>query len=99
MTTGAEAGRPRRNDASQTDQMRTAFDRTLVGEAMKQISPSHRAVIREAYYMGRTTGHIAAERNVSDAIVKDELHTALSALQLTLLAMAEQCSAAQHEER
>ncbi|MDT5388391.1 MAG: hypothetical protein QOE04_2032, partial [Mycobacterium sp.] len=28
--------------------MATPFDRKLVSEAMKQLSPSHRAVIREA---------------------------------------------------
>lgn len=97
MTTGGESGQQRRNGASRADRMGTAFDRTLVSEAMKQMSPSHRAVIREAYYRGRMTGYIAAERNVSDAVVKDELHTALSALHLTLLAMAEQRGAPQHE--
>ncbi|WP_166908179.1 sigma factor-like helix-turn-helix DNA-binding protein [Mycobacterium sp. DL440] len=64
---------------------------------MKQMSPSHRAVIREAYFRGRTTGQIATEWNVSDAVVKDELHTALSALHLTLSALTERRSAPPHE--
>jgi DNA-directed RNA polymerase specialized sigma24 family protein len=89
MTTGAEAGRPRRIDASRADQMATPFDRKLVSEAMKQLSPSQRALIREAHYLGRTTGHIAADLNVTDAVVKRELHTALDTLRRTLMAMTE----------
>jgi len=89
MTTGAEAGRPRRIDASRADQLPTPFDRKLVSDAMKQLSPSQRALIREAHYLGRTTGHIAAELNVADAVVKRELHTALDTLRRTLMAMTE----------
>ena len=89
MTTGAEAGRPRRIDASRADQLPTPFDRKLVSDAMKQLSPSQRALIREAHYLGRTTGHIAADLNVTDAVVKRELHTALDTLRRTLMAMTE----------
>ena len=99
MTTGAEAGRPRRIDASRADQMATPFDRKLVSEAMKQLSPSHRAVIREAHYLGRTTGQIAAELNVTDAVVKRELHTALHTLRRTLMELTERCGRAPHSTR
>jgi RNA polymerase sigma-70 factor (ECF subfamily) len=66
---------------------------------MKQLSPSHRVVIREAHFRGRTTGQIAAELNVTDAVVKYELHDALRTLQRTLTALTERYGPAPHSPR
>jgi DNA-directed RNA polymerase specialized sigma24 family protein len=94
VTTGAEGGRPRPVNASRADQTGTQFDRKMVSEAMKQLSPSHRVMIREAHFRGQTTGDIAAELNLTDAVVKNEMHEALRTLHRTLTAMAERCDPA-----
>jgi RNA polymerase sigma-70 factor, ECF subfamily len=99
VTTGAEESRPRPVNASPAGQTGTPFDRKHVREAMKQLSPSHRVVIREAHFRGRTTGQIAAELNVTDAVIKYELHEALHALHQTLTAMTERCGPAPHSPR
>src|ERR1700681_1773670 len=90
------APRPGRIDASRADEVDTLFDRVLVGEAVKQLSPSHREVIRKAHYLGWTTGHIAADLHVTDAVVKSLLHTALHTLRLTMIEMIQRCGRAPH---
>lgn len=99
MTTGGEGGRPRPVNTSRADQTGTPFDRKLVSEAMKQLSLSQRVVIREAHFGGRTTRQVAAELNVTDAVVKYELHEALGTLRRTLTAMTERCGPAPHSPR
>ena len=59
-------------------------DGELVNEAWKQLHPSHREVIRKAYYRGWTTGQIAADLNVTERLVKSRLHDAIHTLRLTL---------------
>jgi RNA polymerase sigma-70 factor (ECF subfamily) len=60
-------------------------ERTSVSEALNHLHPSHREVISRAYYLGWTTGHIAADLNVAEAVVKYRLHHGLRALRLTLI--------------
>ena len=61
------------------------LDRVLLGEAFKQLADPDRAVIVKAYYLGLTTQEIASELNITDAIVKYQLHTALRFLRLRLI--------------
>ena len=61
------------------------FDRVQVNEALNQLHPSHREVIRKAYYLGWTTGQIAADLNVTEPLVKSQLHYALHTLRLSLI--------------
>ena len=48
-------------DRAGPDEVDTALDRLLLGEALAQLSEDHRAVIRRAYYQGWTTAQIAAD--------------------------------------
>jgi RNA polymerase sigma-70 factor, ECF subfamily len=56
---------------------------------MKQLSPRHRAVIGRAFYLRWTTDQLAADLQITEAIVKSELHYALHALLHTLRQMTE----------
>jgi RNA polymerase sigma-70 factor (ECF subfamily) len=63
------------------------LDRMLVGEALAQLSPDHRAVLRRSYYLGRTTTQIAADLDIAEGTVKSRLHYALRAMRLALQEM------------
>ncbi|HZA08728.1 sigma-70 family RNA polymerase sigma factor [Mycobacterium sp.] len=69
------------------DEVNTALDRLLIGDAMAQLSPDHRAVIRRSYYMGWSTAQIAEDLDIAEGTVKSRLHYAVRALRLTLQEM------------
>jgi RNA polymerase sigma-70 factor, ECF subfamily len=69
------------------DEVDTALDRLLLGDAMAQLSAEHCAVIRRAYYWGWTTAQIAVDLDIPDGTVKSRLHYAVRALRLTLQEM------------
>ena len=71
--------------ADPADEADKILDRVLLGEAFKQLADPDRAVILKAYYLGLTTQEIAAELNITDAVVKHRLHTALRYLRLRLI--------------
>ncbi|MHA3020879.1 sigma factor-like helix-turn-helix DNA-binding protein [Mycobacterium sp. BMJ-28] len=52
-------------------------DRDAVLTALKSLQPTHRHLIRRAYYEGSTTHQLAAELNIPEVVVKSELHCAL----------------------
>ena len=86
MTADADADRFARIDGFRADEVDTKlFDRVLVNEALNQLHPSHRDVIRKAYYLGWTTGQIAADLNITEPLVKSQLHHALHTLRLSLI--------------
>ena len=60
------------------------FDPELLGEAWNQLHPWHRELIRKAHYLGWTTGQIATDLNVTEPLVKSQLHDALHAMRLSL---------------
>jgi RNA polymerase sigma-70 factor (ECF subfamily) len=66
------------------DEVNTALDRMLIGEALARLTPDHRAVIQRAYLQGWTTAQIAADLGIADGTVKSRLHYALRALRLAL---------------
>jgi RNA polymerase sigma-70 factor, ECF subfamily len=74
-------------DRAGPDEVDTALDRLLLGEAMSQLSEDHRAVIRRAYYQGWTTAQIAADLQVAEGTVKSRLHYGVRALRLRLQEM------------
>jgi RNA polymerase sigma-70 factor (ECF subfamily) len=65
----------------------SALDRLLIGDAMEQLSVDHRAVIRRSYYLGWSTAQIAADLDIAEGTVKSRLHYAVRALRLTLQEM------------
>jgi RNA polymerase sigma-70 factor, ECF subfamily len=69
------------------DEVNTALDRLLISDAMAQLSPEHRAVIRRSYYLGWSTAQIAEDLDIAEGTVKSRLHYAIRALRLTLQEM------------
>jgi len=69
------------------DEVNSALDRLLLGDALDQLSDDHRAVIRRSYYLGWTTAQIAADLDIAEGTVKSRLHYAVRALRLTLQEM------------
>lgn len=65
----------------------SALDRLLIGDAMAALSADHRAVIRRSYYLGWSTTQIAADLDIAEGTVKSRLHYAIRALRLTLQEM------------
>ena len=78
------AGAPER---AGPDEVNTALDRLLIADAMAQLSPEHRAVIRRSYYLGWSTSQIAADLDNAEGTVKSRLHYAVRALRLTMQEM------------
>ncbi len=69
------------------DEVNAALDRLVLCDALAQLSPEHRAVIRRSYYLGWTTAQIAADLEIAEGTVKSRLHYAVRALRLTLQEM------------
>ena len=69
------------------DEVNAAVDRMLVGEALAQLSPDHRAVIRRSYCLGWTTTQIADDLGIAEGTVKSRLHYAMRALRVALQEM------------
>jgi RNA polymerase sigma-70 factor (ECF subfamily) len=70
-----------------TDEVNSALDRLLITDALAQLSPEHRAVVRRSYYQGWTTAQIAEDLQIAEGTVKSRLHYAMRALRLTLQEM------------
>ena len=56
----------------------------VVADAITQLSPEHRAVLRECYYGGHPVAEAAARLGVPEGTVKSRTHYALRALKLAL---------------
>jgi RNA polymerase sigma-70 factor, ECF subfamily len=69
------------------DEVDAALDQMLIGDALAQLSPDHRAVIRRSYYLGWTTTQIADDLGIAEGTVKSRLHYAVRAMRLTLQEM------------
>jgi RNA polymerase sigma-70 factor, ECF subfamily len=69
------------------DEVNATLDRLLIGDALAQLSPKHRAVISRSYYLRWSTAQIADDLGIAEGTVKSRLHFALRALRLTLQEM------------
>lgn len=69
------------------EEVNATVDRLLLGDALAQLPADHRAVVRYAYYQGRTTAQIAADLHIAETAVTAKLHYALRALSLQLREM------------
>ena len=74
-------------DRAGPDEVDSALDRLLLGEALSQLSAEHRAVLKRSYYQGWTTAQIAADLQIAEGTVKSRLHYAVRALRLILQEM------------
>jgi len=66
------------------DDADTAIQSWLLADALKQLSPQHRAVIVETYYRGSSVAEAAERLGVPPGTVKSRAHYALRALKLAL---------------
>lgn len=64
-----------------TDQLLLSW---VIAEALTQLSPEHRAVLRECYYRGAPVAEAARRLGIPEGTVKSRTHYALQALRLTL---------------
>jgi len=69
------------------DEVGAALDRLMTGDALSQLSPEHRAVVRRSYYLGWTTAQIAEDLHIAEGTVKSRMHYGLRALRLALQEM------------
>ena len=60
------------------------LDRQLVTDALRQLSPAHRAVLVETFYGGRTLAKVARQLGIPDSTARSRLHYALQALRRQL---------------
>jgi RNA polymerase sigma-70 factor, ECF subfamily len=74
-------------ERSGADEVSAALDRLLIGDALTELSPEHRAVVRRSYQLGWTTAQIADDLQIPEGTVKSRMHYALRALRLTLQEM------------
>ena len=76
-TSAAEGGR---DDAG----MDRVLDQQIVADALRQLSPAHRAVLVETFYRGRTPAKVARQLGIPDGTARSRLHYALQALRRQL---------------
>ena len=66
------------------DGLDAALDSVLMADALRTLSPEHRAVLFDSYYRGETARQIAARRGIPAGTVRSRMHYALEALRLAL---------------
>ena len=73
---------PERDDPDdRTDRLLQSW---VVAEALTKLSPEHRAVLLECYYLGLSVADAARRLDVPEGTVKSRTHYALRALRLAL---------------
>lgn len=66
------------------DRTDAALQSMLVGDALRRLTPDHRAVLLECYFRGSTAAQAGLRLGVPLGTVKSRLHYALHALRLAL---------------
>lgn len=66
------------------DETERTVDRVLVAQALRTLSPDHRAVIAECYLRGASVEQAAATLGIAPGTVKSRTHYALRALRLAM---------------
>jgi RNA polymerase sigma-70 factor (ECF subfamily) len=71
-------------EVSSPDDVDGILDRILLADALASLSPEHRAVIVDAYYLGRPLREVAERLGIPEGTVKSRLHYGVRALRLAL---------------
>jgi RNA polymerase sigma-70 factor, ECF subfamily len=71
-------------DAPAADHTDAVLDGIVVADALSALTPEHRAVVVDAYWLGHSVAEIAERRGIPAGTVKSRLHYALRALRLVL---------------
>jgi RNA polymerase sigma-70 factor (ECF subfamily) len=66
------------------DRTDAALQSMLVGDALRRLTPDHRAVLLECYFRGSTAAQAGVRLGIPLGTVKSRLHYALHALRLAL---------------
>jgi len=74
-------------DKPTPDQVDNTLDKMLLGDALRQLTADHRAVVERAYYRGLSVAQIADELDIAEGTVKSRLHYAVRSLRLNLQEM------------
>jgi RNA polymerase sigma-70 factor (ECF subfamily) len=69
------------------DEADRAVEAWTVAEALARLSPSHREVLVECFYQGRSVNEVAARLGVPPGTIKSRTHYALRSLRLALAEM------------
>lgn len=69
-------------DRVEDDRADRVLDAMVLEDALASLSASHREVIVQAYYGGRSTVELARELQIAEGTVKSRLHYGLRALRL-----------------
>jgi RNA polymerase sigma-70 factor (ECF subfamily) len=69
---------------STTDDVDAILDRILLADALASLSPEHRVVLVDAYYLGRPLREVAERLGIPEGTVKSRLHYGVRALRLAL---------------
>jgi RNA polymerase sigma-70 factor, ECF subfamily len=70
--------------SAEVDEIDELLSSVVVSEAVKALTPAHREVLYETYFMGRTTQEAARVLGVPQGTVKSRVYYALRALRLAL---------------
>jgi RNA polymerase sigma-70 factor (ECF subfamily) len=71
-------------EASTSDDVDGILDRILLADALASLSPEHRVVIVDSYYLGRPVREVAERLGIPEGTVKSRLHYGLRALRVAL---------------
>lgn len=66
------------------DEIDAALDSWLLSDALLSLSPEHRSVIVNSYYLGKSAAEIARGDDIPEGTVRSRTHYALRALKLAL---------------
>ncbi|MEU8677808.1 sigma-70 family RNA polymerase sigma factor [Streptomyces sp. NPDC048560] len=73
-----------REMSADADEIENVLSSVVVGEAFKALSESHREVLYETYFVGRTTQEAAVALAIPHGTVKSRVYYALRSLRLAL---------------
>ena len=66
------------------DGVDTALNAAIVLDALRTLTPAHRAILIDYFYRGRTAAEIAAERGLPPGTARSRVYYALRAMRLAL---------------
>lgn len=80
----AEAPDVAMQTAVAADGIETALTAAIVTDALRALTPAHRAILIDYFYRGRTAAEIAAERGLPAGTARSRVYYALRAMRLAL---------------
>jgi len=73
-------------DATATDGVDAALNAAIVLDALRSLTPPHRAILIDYFYRGRTAAEIAVERGLPAGTARSRVYYAMRAMRLALQA-------------